>query len=449
MAVSAHLDGRMLLFAVGLAGITSLVFGLYPALQASRASLTEALRDQSGQTTGGRTTGLFRKALVTLQTAVSVLLLVSAGLFGKTLVSLTRVNLGLQPDHLLMFSLNPKLNGYNDARTAQLYVDLRDRLATLPGVVSASASRVPAIANSSSSGDVTVEGNTPPAEGHADARRNEVGPDYFRTMGIPLIAGREFTPGDRPGGAKAAIVNQALVRAFIGTRNPIGLGVYRGTNTSPITYDTFIVGVVKDSLYRDLRETPQPVWYTASSQSPLQRSMFFYVRTAEDPVRLAGAIRSAVASFDPNLPIVGLQRMQDQLKADVASERLLSLLTGTFAGLATLLAAVGLYGVLAFNVARRTREIGIRMALGAGAAQVRRLMAREVATIVGIGLATGLLAAVLSGRLIQAVLFNTTPADPWVFGAASLLLAGVALVALYVPTRRATAVDPMIALRCD
>jgi predicted permease len=446
--LKATLDPRMMLFALTLAAVTSLLFGLYPALQASKAQLTLALRDQNGQTTASRSTGLFRKGLVTLQTAISLLLLVSAGLFGRTLLNLSSVDLGIRTDHLITFSLTPKLNGYSEARTVQLYHDLRERLAALPGVIAATGARVPAIANSSSSGNMTVEGFTPKGDGDDESHFNEVGPDYFRTMGIPLVAGREIAESDRPGAPKAAVVNEAFVRHFIGNRNPIGVNVMRGSDTK-IKYDTVIVGVVKDALYSSMREPAVPVYYSASAQSRLQRNMYFYVRTATEPLQAAGAIRAAVASFDPNLPVVGLRTMQEQLNSNMANERLLSLLTGTFAGLATLLAAVGLYGVLAFNVARRTREIGIRMALGASAPLVRRLVVREVLLIIGLGITVGLGAAWFAGRLIQSVLFRTAPADPLVFGAAAGLVALIASAAAYVPARRATGVDPMIALRYE
>jgi predicted permease len=446
--LAATLDGRMLAFAVLLAAVTSLVFGLYPALQASKAQLMSAMRDQSGQTTASRATGFFRNGLVTLQTAISVLLLISAGLFGKTLLNLAKIDLGIRTDHLIGFSLNPKLSGYTEERTAQLYIDLRERLAALPGVTSATRARVPAIAGSSSSGNMTVEGFTPKGDGDSDAHFNEIGPDYFRTLGIPLVAGREFTDSDRLGAPKVAIVNEAFVRHFIGNRNPIGVRLYRGGGPN-VKLDTTIVGVVKDAKYSSMKESPPPVYYHSSAQVPRQRSMFFYARTAMDPAQLGSAIRGAVASLDPNLPIVSLRTMQDQIDANMANERLLSMLTGAFAGLATLLAAIGLYGVLAFNVARRTREIGIRMALGAAASQVRGLVVREVAVIIGVGLFAGLGAAYAAGELIRSVLYETRPADPWVFASAAAILGVIAFAAAYVPVRRATGVDPMIALRYE
>jgi predicted permease len=447
-ALTAVLDLRMLAFALALAAGTSLIFGLYPSLQASKAQLTVALRDQSGQTTATRSTGAFRKGLVILQTAISLLLLISAGLFGKTLLNLTKVDLGIRVDHLLTFGLTPKLSGYSEERTAQLYHDLRERLAALPGVTSATGARVAAIGGGSSSGNMTVEGFTPKGEGDDNSRFNEVGPDYFRTMGIPLIAGREFTEADRAGAPKVAVVNEAFVRHFIANRPPIGTQVMRGSDTK-IKYDTVIVGVVKDAVYSNLREPAVPVYYSAAAQARQQRNMNVYVRTAADPLQMASAVRGAVASIDPNLPLVNLRTMQAQIDANMANERLLSMLTGAFAGLATLLAAVGLYGVLAFNVARRTREIGIRMALGAGVAQVRRLVVGEVLLIIGMGTAIGLTAAWFAGTLVQSVLFGTQPADPWVFASAAGVLGLIALAAAYVPVRRATGVDPMIALRYE
>ena len=304
--LAASLNLEMMAFALALAAVTSLAFGLYPALHASRAQLTLALRDQNGQATASRSTGIFRKSLVTLQTAVSLLLLVSAGLFGRTLVNLTHVDLGIRVDHLITFSVSPKLNGYDDARTAQMYHDVRERLAALPGVISATSSRVPAIANSSSSGNMTVEGFTPKGERDDNSHFNEVGPDYFRTMGIPLVAGREIVESDTAAAPKVAVVNEAFVRHFIPDRNPIGVQVMRGSDTK-IKYDTTIVGVVRDAVYSNMREPPVPVYYSVSAQSRLQRgNAYFYVRTAGDPLQVAGAIRSAVASLDPNLPVTRL-----------------------------------------------------------------------------------------------------------------------------------------------
>jgi predicted permease len=445
--MSAGIDPRMLLFALGLGVGTGVLFGLYPALHASRAQLTAALRDQNAQTTAARSTGLFRKGLVTLQAAVSILLLISAGLLAKTFLNLSHIDLGLRTDHLMVFSIDPKLNGYTDQRVAALYDRILERLSAMPGVATAAAARVATVTGAASSGNMTVEGFTPRGDDDADSSLNEIAPGYFRTLGVPLVAGREFTDSDRAGSPKVAIVNEAFVKHFIGTRDPLGVRAYRGGGN--VKLDTTIVGVVKDVRYSSMREPAPPVYYTPLRQSARQRAMTFYVRTLIAPEQTAGSIRALVASIDPDLPLRYIRTMGEQIDTNVSDERLLSMLTGGFAVLATLLAAIGLYGVLAFNVARRTREIGIRMALGADAAKVRRLVVREVVLIIGTGLAIGIGAAAAAGRLIESVLFNTRPLDPVIFLAAAGLLGTIALAAAYVPARRATGVDPMVALRYE
>ena len=282
--LTAVLDLRMLAFALALAAATSLIFGLYPSLQASKAQLTSALRDQSGQTTATRSTGAFRKGLVILQTAISLLLLISAGLFGKTLLNLTKVDLGIRIDHLLTFGLTPKLSGYSDERTAQLYHDLRERLAALPGVTQRHRARVSAIGGGNSSGNMTVEGFTPKGDGDDESRFNEVGPDYFRTMGIPLVAGREFTDSDRAGAPKVAVVNEAFVRHFIANRPAIGTQSHARQRPQ---------GQVRhgDRRRRQGRRStatcasPRIPCITALRRRPRQqRNMNFYVRTVADPL---------------------------------------------------------------------------------------------------------------------------------------------------------------------
>jgi len=446
--LSARLDTGMLLFAFALSVATGLLFGLYPAVRASKAQLTSALRDQSGQTTATRETGRLRKVLVTMQAAMALLLLISAGLFGRTLVNLSRIDLGIRADHLTTFTVSPRLNGYDDARAVQFFQDLTARLSVLPGVTLVSAARIPAIAGSASSGNITVEGFTPQRDGDDDSNVNAVGPGYFRTLGIPLIRGREIAESDTASAPKAVVVNEAFVRHFLPGRDPIGVRMAQGGGNS-IKLDMTIVGVVKDAKYSDMREAPPSVYYTAYSQIRRQSEMSFYVRTALEPETLAGAIRRETAALDPNLPIRELKTMRDQIDENTANERLLSMLTGGFAALATLLAAIGLYGVLAYNVARRTREIGIRMALGASAGHVRGLVVRDVILMLGIGGLVGLSAAAAVGKLVESVLYGMRPWDPLVYAGATAILAAIALIAAYVPARRATAVDPMTALRYE
>ncbi len=441
-------DARMLLFALVASLASAVTIGLYPALQASRPDLTASLKDQNGQSTTTRTSSRLRAVLVIAQTAASVLLLIMAGLFGKTLVNLAHIDLGIRTDHMVTFSLEPKLNGYTDERTRQLYDAVSERLAALPGVDAVSLARVPAIAGDVSTTNVTVEGYTPPGDDDAGSAVNTVGPGYFRTLGIPVVAGREFNQSDTASAPKVAIVNQAFVRHFLAGQNPIDHRMERGRRSSP-TLNTTIVGVVRDAKYSDMREAPPRVYYTPYAQSPSQSEMTYYVRTVVDPKALGEAVRRAVRGVDPNLPIRDLRTLGDQVADNLSAERLLSALTGCFAGLATLLAAIGLYGVLAYNVARRTREIGIRMALGASTSQVRAFVVRQTWRILGAGALAGVGAASAAGKLVESVLFGMKPWDPAVYAAALAVLATVALIAAYVPARRASAVDPLVALRYE
>ena len=273
-------------------------------------------------------------------------------------------------------------------------------------------------------------------------------PGYFRTLGIPLIRGREIAELDTAAAPKAVVVNETFGRHFLPGRDPIGVRMAPGGGNS-IKLDMTIVGVVKDAKYSDMREAPPSVYYTAYPQVRRQSEMSFYVRTALEPETLVGAIRRETAALDPNLPIRELKTMRDQIEENTSNERLLSMLTGGFAALATLLAAVGLSGVLAYNVARRTREIGIRMALGASAGHVRGLVVRDVILMLGIGGLVGLGAAAAVGKLVESVLYGMRPWDPLVYAGATAILAAIALIAAYVPARRATAVDPMTALRYE
>ena len=445
--LTADVDSRMLLFALLVAAFTGVLFGLFPALQASKARLTSALREQSGQTTGTRSAGTFRKGLVTLQTAVALLLLISAGLFSKTLLNLSRIDLGMRTDHLVTLSIAPRLNGYSDPQAAQFYQRALERFAAVPGVALASAARVPAITGSSSSGNITVEGYTAPNDADADSHLNSIAPGYFRTLGVPLVMGREFTDADHAGAPKVAIVNESFVKHFLTGRDPIGARFARGAGD--VTLDITVVGVVKDAKYSDMRETPPRVYYTPYLQSPNQSAMHFYVRTALDPQQVFEPIRREVAALDPNLPLRHMRTMEAQLDLNMGTERMLSMLTGSFAALATVLAALGLYGVLAFNVARRTREIGIRMALGATAGHVRRLVVRDLLLMIGIGGLVGVASAAAAGKVIESVLYQMKPWDPYVYGAAAAIVGTIALLAAYILARRATTVDSLVALRYE
>jgi predicted permease len=370
---------------------------------------------------------------------------VGAGLLARTFVNLTRVELGLDVDRLVTFSLQPKLNGYDDARAAALYLDLTDRLVAMPGVEHVAAARVPVLADTSSGTNVTVEGSAVLDEG-ADSNANVVGPDYFRTMGMPLLRGREFGRADEASAPRVVVVNEAFVRHFLPGQDPIGRRMATGRGRR-IKLDLEIVGVVRDARYSSLREAAPPVFYTPYLQSAKQTGLTFYVRTAADPEAMAPVVRREVAALDRNLPVGDLQTMRRQVERSLRAEKLLSLLAAGFAALATGLAAVGLYGVLAYDVARRTREIGIRMALGARAAEVRALVVKDVVLLAGLGSALGLAFAAAAGRLLHAVLFGTTAWDPAVYAGALTVVSVVSIAAAYLPARRASRVDPMVALR--
>ena len=442
--LTTEFDARVLLFCLGLSVLTGMLFGLFPALQASKPDLTSSLKDQAGQISSTRAANAFRKTLVTAQVAFSLLLLISGGLFAKTLIKLARADLGIRVDHLITFSILPKLSRYTDQRIVQLHEQLTDRLAAIPGVMLVSSADVPAIAGGSWSTSISVEGYTPTSNDGVSSHVNQVGADYFRSMGMALIAGREFTRSDNAAAPKVAIVNEAFVKRFLPNQNPLGRHILRGKDNNMT-----IVGVVKDAKYSSIREEPPSTFYPALQQSTRWFQLHFYLRTAVPPETIGHLIQREVAALDPNLPIRDLKTMETQLEENTFAERLFSVLTGTFAGLATVLAAIGLYGVLAFNVARRTREIGIRMALGAESGHVRGLVVREVGLMLAIGTAAGAGLAAAAGKLVQSILYEMKPWDVSVYGAAALLLWLVALGAAYIPARRATTVDPMVALRYE
>jgi len=447
--LSPQLDPRALLFCAAISILTGFLFGLFPAVEATRPDLASSLKQQTGTASGSA--NLFRKILVTGQVAVSLLLLISSGLFAETLLNLRNIDLGLRTDHLLMFSVAPKLNRYSDQSAAQFFDQLSDRLAAIPGVKLVSSGLNPPVSGNGDGTNLTVPGYIPPNDDAADAEYDHVGADYFRTMGITLIAGRDFTIDDNASAPKVASVNEEFVKHFFAGQNPVGrkFAVGGGPKTVP---DIEIVGVIKDAKYESMKEAPTRVFYLPNRQTTTDKdepSHYFYLRTSIEPRAIAEEIRRTVASLDPNVPVRDLKTMQDQIDEDLVAERMLSTLTAIFAALATLLAALGLYGVLAYNIQRRTREIGIRMALGANAAKVRALVVREVAWMVLLGAAAGLTAAAAAGKAVQAVLYGVAAWDARIYAGAAIVVVLVALASAYIPARRATNVDPTVALRYE
>jgi len=444
-----QLSPTMVAFAAALSLGTGIVFGMYPALHATRADLAVMLKTSLGQPAAARAAQRFRNGLVTSQIALSMALLVAAGLFLKSLVNVGRVDLGLNPENVVRFRISPQLNGYENARSADFFIRLEEELAAIPGVTAVSADRVGVLSGSSWGNGVGVEGFEWEPGVDANSRYDQVGPGFFSTLGMPLLAGREFTGSDGDGAPRVAVVNEAFTRKF-GLDGADAVGKYMSDNGSGSTeLEVQIIGVAEDARYSHVKDEVPPVFYLPYRQDRTIGSMVYYVRTALAADDLMARIPTLVASFDANLPVDDLRTLDSQIKENVFFDRLISALSAAFAVLATLLAAVGLYGVLAYTVAQRTREIGLRMALGAGTHDVRGMVLRQVGRMIVIGAVVGIAAAFFIARAAQSLLFGMEGYDAPVVGAVTVLLSLVALGAGYLPALRASRVDPMQALRYE
>jgi predicted permease len=448
LGLSADLNLRLLGFNLALSAGAALLFGVAPAARATRLNLEATLREQGSSLSGGRSHARFRKLLVVSQIVLTTTLLVGAGLFARSLNNLRRLDLGIRADHLITFSIAPELNGYSPQRTIAFFDDLRAGLAALPGVRSVSAAEIAILNDSNRSSNVTVEGYQSQESEDMDVYHNQVGPDYFATMGIPLLSGREFANSDAPGSQKVAIINETMSRRFFANRNPIGSHFAFGSGDA-VRPDIEIVGVVKDSKHATAREQARPFAYLPYAQGEDLGKITFYARTDQDVAAIAPSLRREVQRRDANLPIYELKTLRQQADESLFGDRFLTFLSVCFGLLAAALAAIGLYGVMAYTVTRRVREIGIRIALGAGQGSVAWLILREVALLALVGLLAGAPLAFALGRAAESLLFGVKASDPLVYIAASLLMACVALLGGYLPARRAAKVDPMVALRCE
>ncbi len=430
-------------FLVGLTLLTGLA-GLFPALHSTRSDLSGALKGGGGRNSGTRGANRFRAAMATLQIALSMALLASAGLFTKSLLNVSQIDLGLEQDRLATFGVSPELNGYSPDESRALFARIEEDIAAIPGIERVAASMVPLIAGSNWGSNVSVEGYPDDPDTDTHSYFNEVGPAFFSTLGIPLLDGREFEARDTQGSPGVVIVNEAFAQKFELGRNAVGRRMQVGSGGE---FDLEIVGLVQDAKYSEVKDKVPPLFFLPYRQNDELGYMNFYARTPNDPEQVIATIRGTVRKIDPSLPIENLQTMELQVQQSLFVDRLLTMLTASFAILATLLAAIGLYGVLAYAVAQRTREIGLRMALGAAPGSVRNMVLRQLGILTVPGAILGLMAAVALGRLGGSLLFELEGHDPGVLGAAAVLLFGVALVAGILPAHRASRVDPMIALR--
>ena len=445
---SLHFQLQMpvVFFAAALSIGTGLLFGLFPALHSTRPDLVTTLRANSGKTSGARSAARFRTSLVTAQIALSMALLISAGLFIKSLRNVSRVDLGLRIDNVVVFGISPELNGYNSTRSRAFFDRVEQELSALPGVTAVSGSMIPILSGSNWGSDVSVQGFAKGPDTDANARFNEIGVGYFHTLGVPLLAGREFTVADAPGTPKVAIVNEAFAKKFNLGREAVGKHMSQGREKK---LNIEIVGLVQNAKYSEVKQEIPPLFFIPYRQDTTIGSMGFYVRSSQEPTALLRAIPGVIKQLDRDLPVENLKTLTQQARENVFLDRMISTLSAAFAALATLLAAVGLYGVLAYTVAQRTREIGVRMALGADAGHVRGLVLGQVGRMTIVGGAIGIAAALGLGRAARSLLFKLEAHDPAVVVLAAVLLAAVAFVAGYLPARRASKIDPMQALRYE
>jgi predicted permease len=440
-----ELDPVVLLFAAVLTIGTGLLFGLFPALHSTRPDLLPTLKGQSGQPSGARGAAIFRTSLATFQIAISMTLLIAAGLFVKSLANVARVDLGIKTENIATFAVSPELNAYSAERSHVLFSRIEDELAGTPGVTGVSAGFIPVLSGSNWGTDVAVQGFTKGPDIDSNSRFNMVGPGYFNILGIPLIAGREFTPQDTLTSPKVAVVNEAFVKKFNLGSDAVGK---RMTDDGTVL-DMEIVGVVKDAKYSEVKGRIPPLFFRPYKQVKEVGALTFYIRTGTEPEAFLGQVQRVIGRLDPNLPVENLRTLPEQVRQNVFMDRFISLMSASFAILATLLAAMGLYGVLAYTVSQRTREIGLRMALGAAPRQVRLMVLRQVAVMTAVGAVVGLVLSLWIARGAERILFEMKGRDPMVFAAATLTLALVALLAGLIPADRAARVDPMKALRWE
>jgi putative ABC transport system permease protein len=440
--VDFSFDWRVLAFTLGVALITGVVFGLVPALQATRLNLIPSLKDETGSY-GQRLRRLaLRNVLVISQLALSLVLLICAGLFVRGLRHAVQSDLGFAANNLLEASIETEGANLNEQQSEAFYQQTLERVSGLPGVQSATLVAFVPLSGGGYRRGTAIEGYQRQPNEDTEINSNIIGPNYFNTMGIPIVAGRDFNAQDRTGSPAVVIVNEVLARRYLGgnalgKRLRFGAGQFRE-----------IVGVVRNAKYRNLREEPLPFIYTPFAQEP-QSGMTLIVRTAGDPSALLGAVRNEVGAINKDVPLFAVQTMTQRIGSQLATDRVIAVLLSVFGGCALLLAAIGIYGVVGYAVAQRTHEIGIRIALGADQRDILKLIVSQGMVLTAIGAGIGLVLALAATQLLKSLLFGISATDPLTFVSVVVVLVGVALLACYLPARRAMKVDPLVALRYE
>ena len=457
-ALEPRLDWRVLAFTLSLSLLTGIIFGLAPAWRTTKVDLTPSLKDGARASTSIHRSFLSR-GLVVVQVALSLLLLVGAGLFVRTLLNLQRVDPGFNTQNLLLFGVEPGLIGYKDEKLRQLYQQISERMESVPGVQAVTFSRMPLLSFGSSSSSVFLRealSATPDSEGRikpsGEGYRHTVRENFLEAMGIPLLQGRTFGPQDNTSSPRVVVVNQTFANQYFPNQNPIG---------KRFTYDTSkpdeleIIGVCKDAKYTSQRDDIPPTVYGSYRQERPMADATFEVRTSGDPAAAIASVRSVVREIEPNLPILNVKTQVEQADETLRMERLFAKLVTLFALVAQQLAAIGLFGVLAYMVSQRTHEIGIRMALGASRANVLKMIVQQGMVLVVLGVALGLIGAYVLTKYLESwvglskMLFGVKVSDPLTYSVIAILLTVVAFIACYIPARRATKVDPLVALRYE
>jgi predicted permease len=459
MHISSAPDLRILLFNLAVTVVTGIIFGLVPALQTTKPNIAGTLKEQAGAVVGGGGNHRLRKGLVVAQVTLSLLLLIGAGLFVRSLANLRNLGPGFSPERLVGFQIDPSLNGYTAERLKVFYPQLSDALSSIPGVRSVGLASMRILEDNEWDSSMSVEGFTPakPDES-AEPYMNAISPNYFATLGVPIVAGRDFTMNDRhvvKHGPEewnwmptTIMINEKFAKKYFAGRNPIGLHLGFGTDPGTPT-DMEVIGVVKDFKYTNLRDEIPEQAYVPYLGDRFLTGMTLYIRTTADPNQLMSTVRSTVRDIDPNVPVYSMRTTEVTINESLSTERMIASLSAVFGFLATLLAVIGLYGVMAYTVAQRTREVGIRIALGAARGNVVWLVMREVLLLVVIGVIAGVTASLALTRVVQSQLFGLTPHDPLTLGLATAALALVACAAGYIPAFRASRLDPMAALRYE